>query len=114
MNATATNRRITSTYETWTPEDISFGDTDDKGFLDETGVSMEPDCDDETAVDNAILFLQKHFVCHASASHFHPGVWYSDDGDENFETGARTTNSFHLKGFSVDEEKQIFDAITKR
>lgn len=67
-----------------------------------------------TSVDKAILFLEDQGV-EASSSNFQSGVWYTAADEEiDFKTGAHTTYSYHLKGFTFEEEKEIFDFITNK
>lgn len=113
-----TDPRITITYEIWDDESLEAGDTDNKGWIDDEGVSMKPDQydieDGKTSIELAIDFLKENGALEASSSHFHPGVWYTNDKyNENFKTGEVEQRSFHLKGFSPEEEQSIFNAITK-
>jgi hypothetical protein len=102
------------------------GDSDDyeeeHGWIDEEGVEFEPDESDvedgmsesESIVAQAIKFLEDEGAAHASSSHFHPGIWYSTESEEDFQTGANEERSFHLDGFSKEEQAEIFKAITRR
>jgi len=105
--------RIVSYYEIWSEEDVEIGETDNKGDLD--NVSVEPDEFDKeeelTAVDKAIDYLKDAGAVEASSSHFHPGVWYSAYGDSDFVTGERTNESYHLEGFSEEEEAAVFKGV---
>ena len=48
-----------------------------------------------------------------SSSRFHAGLWYSDiDPDRDYATGADERHSYHLEGFTEEEERAIFDEIT--
>jgi len=110
--------RITITYEIWDDSSLEAGDTDNKGWIDDEGVSMKPDQydieDGKTSIELAIDFLKENGALEASSSHFHTGVWYTNDKyNENFRTGEVEQRSYHLKGFSSEEEEKIFNAITK-
>jgi len=97
-------KKIRISYETWTDKDVESGDTDDKGWENEEGVDIKD-------VDDAIQFLKSEGVVHSSSSQFHPGVWYSSETD--MQTHERTIRSFHLDGFTDEEQKQIYDSINK-
>ena len=108
------DRGFLVSWETITEESAENGDTEDGGFSDYE--SMEPDefdaGDGLTAVDKAIRYLTREHCVEASSSHFHEGIWYSDsDGDTDYRTGEETRHSYHLKNFSVDEQRAIFDSV---
>jgi hypothetical protein len=107
-------RRIRISYETWTPEDVEAGDTDDRGWIDEEGVLFIDGDADLSAVCQAIQFLRHAGAIHASATCFHPGVWYSTEPDNDIHTGSETIKSYHLDGWTDDEQREIFNAITNR
>ena len=109
-------KRIATTYQTVTPESAEQGDYADQGWEDEEGESMLPDEyeieDGVTAVDKAVRFLLDKGGNEPSSSHFNTGVWYSTpDPDRNYRTGEEKYYSFHLKGFSPEEEAEIFNRI---
>ena len=113
------DKRIVITYQTFSPESLESGDVEDQGFKDEEGESMIPDEydyeDDITAVDKAIDFLKKNGANEPSSSHFNTGVWYStSDPDIDYKSGNETYYSYHLKGFTTEEEQEIFQKIKRR
>jgi hypothetical protein len=108
---------------------ITRGDSDDSddyeeehGWIDEEGVEFEPDENDiedgmsesESIVAQAVKFLEYEGAAHASSSHFYPGVWYTTESEQDYRTGADEERSFHLDGFSPEEQAEIFKAITRR
>lgn len=95
------NKVIRTTYETWTPRDIEIGDTDDRGWIDEEGEPVG-------SVEEAVDFLTNKNARDASSSHFHPGIWYTatEEGDNSI-----TNYSFHLDGFTPEEEEQVFNSL---
>jgi hypothetical protein len=96
--------KVRITYEVVTPESAEEGDAAERGWIDEDGTDY--------TVEDAIQLLQGK---EPSSSHFHPGVWYSDiDGDVDLRTGAETRQSYHLDGFSEDEQRAIFDGVRRR
>lgn len=68
-------------YETWDEDSIDTGETNDRGWEDEAGVSMQPDQYDIeeglTPVDLAVKFLTDNGPLQASSSSFAPRVWYT-------------------------------------
>lgn len=114
--SSARDPRILITYEIVTPESAEQGDAEERGWIDEDGVSMKPDKYDTqdgiTAVDKAIKFLKDEGVTEASSSRFDKGTWYTNyEYDEDYSTGATESRSYHLKGFTEAEERAIFNAI---
>lgn len=109
---------------------ITRGDSDDSddyeeehGWIDEEGVEFEPDESDiedgmtesESIVNQAVDFLKKEGVSEASSTAFHTGVWYSTEYETiDYGTGEAEERSFHLKGFSPEEEAEIFKHVTRR
>ena len=80
------------------------------------GVTMEPDRwdleDGKTAVDLAVEFLRDQGAFHPSASHYHPGLWFTAM-EEDYGTGATTERSFHLAGYTPKEEQAIFEGVNQ-
>lgn len=106
--------RICTSFSQTTPESAAEGDTSDHGWIDEEGVEMTPDKYDAedglTTVDLAVKFLYDKGAIHASASHWHPGVWYSTEYSTiDYATGTDEERCFHLKDFSLAEERAIWD-----
>lgn len=110
--------RILITYETYTPESVEQGDAAERGWVDEDGVSCKPDSYDRkaglTAVDLAVKMMQHEGACEPSSSHFHRGVWYTNpNASENYQTGETESRSYHLKGFTSSQEREIFRRMTR-
>jgi hypothetical protein len=113
------NPKIKTTYSKITWHGAGAGDPDaydeEHGFEDEEGEDFELDeFDREDGIDipkKVARWLRDKGVIEASSSHFHPGIWYSNEGYPDMRTGAHTTRSFHLEGFSPDEEQQIFNLM---
>lgn len=109
---------------------ITRGDSDDSddyeeedGWINEDGVEFEPDENDledgmsesESIVAQAMKFLDNEGATHASSSHFHPGIWYSTEYETtDYSTGEEEERSFHLEGFSPEEQAEIFKHVTRR
>ena len=107
--------KIRISYETWDEDSVDAGETDDKGWENEEGVSMQPDQYDLeeglTPVDLAVNFLTDNGPMEASSSHFNSGVWYTNYGEQDMQNGSRTNRSFHLVGFTPEQEEEIFNRI---
>lgn len=111
--------RILSTYSVVTPESAEQGDYADTGWNDKEGVDMTPDewdIEDGIGVaEKAEKYLKDKGAWQASASHFHVGVWYdTGEGSTDYRTGETTIDSYHLKGFTPQEEQEIFQRMTRR
>jgi len=117
---------IRTTYQKTTPVDSeykgAYGEDEydeESGWEDEEGESMLPDeydDEDETAVNKAVKFLQnKRYATEPSASYFHVGISYSTpDPDPDYNTGEETYYSCFLKGFTPEEELDIYNIITNQ
>lgn len=107
-------RRIVSYFETWTPEDIDHGEASDRGELDDVEIELDEwDREEETTiVDKAVEYLKGVYASEPSSSSFHPGVWYTSYGESDYRTGEVQNESYHLKDFTEEEEKAIFDEMT--
>jgi hypothetical protein len=108
--------RITITFARTTPESTEQGDFSETGWIDEEGVSMLPDEFDEeegiSAADKAVKFLTNEGAVHPSSSDFYPGTWWSTEWSTvDHRTGEDEERNFHLKGFTEEEERQIWIAI---
>lgn len=114
-------RLIRISYEVITPESAEMGDASERGWIDEEGVVIEPDADDIEnagatlwAVVNAAVDVIG-YKRQPSNYPFVPGfTWYTEsDGDEDYATGAVTYRSYHLSGFTSEEEQEIYNVVTK-
>jgi hypothetical protein len=114
----STEHRIAITFErhippeTNEPDDVEWGE--ERGWEDEEGVLIEPD-EDGDVVEETVRYLNSQGPLEASSSSFSPHVWYTQvDGHEDYQTGERTTLSFHLRGYTEDEQRRVFDEITEQ
>lgn len=115
-------RLIRISYEVITPESADIGEIDDSGWIDEDGVVIDPEVDPriedasykEWAVLNAAVGVIGYHR-QASCYPFAPGfTWYTETaGDEDYATGAVTYKSWHLSGFTPEEEQAIYNEVTK-
>jgi|CXWL01.1.fsa_nt_gi hypothetical protein len=73
-------------------------------------LNRDPAFQSKAIIYNAIKFLRNKYAVEASSSQFHPGIWYSTSWETvNYKTGEDKQNSFHLYGFTPEEEKAIYD-----
>lgn len=110
------NRRIKIAFERYTPESIEKGDAAERGWIDEEGISMEPDefdiGDGLTAVELAAQFLHDRGVEPSSSHGWHPGLWYTDrDAEQDPHTGEYTLQSYHPAGFTDEEQAQLVERV---
>lgn len=112
------DRRIRTSYSRITPESAEEGENSDSGWLDEEGESMEvdPEWDEEgtTPAQKAADWLKQNYAAHASSSHFNSRVWYSTGYETIGYTGEEEERSFHLSGFTPEEEQEIFDKVIRK
>ena len=115
---------IRISYTRITPGDSDDPDDyeEDHGWIDEDGVEFEPDEYDieegmtpsESIVEQAAKFLKDEYAVNpSSAPGFHPGIWYSTEYETiDYGTGEQEERSFHLKGFTPDQEQAIWREVT--
>jgi len=111
--------RIAISYSQTTPESAAQGDSSANGWVNEEGVEMTPDAFDYeegiSTVDLAVKFLDREGASQASSSAFYPGVWYSTDYSTiDYRTGTDEERCFHLKDFSDEEQRQIWNKLHQR
>lgn len=107
-------RTIKTSYSKTTPESAEHGDTSETGWIDEQGYEIEFDeSEGESAVSEAVKFLRRAGAIHASSSGpWQHRIWYSTGYQiEDYSTCTDIEKSFHLDGFTPDEEKAIFDEL---
>ena len=98
--------RIRTTYETYTPEDIEVGDTNNRGYEDEEGRIFDPsEYQDEENPARALAEDAARYVLdgggvHPSSSPVRAdeSTWWTSEGDQDYYTGGQTFRSFHLDG----------------
>ncbi len=108
-------RVIRSTYETFDEESVEAGDARERGWREELGWCMETDESDREegidAVDLAVSFLEERGATEPSSSEFTMNTWYTCFGEMDYRTGDCTNESYHLSGFTVAEERRIFNRV---
>lgn len=114
-------RRIRISYETVTPESAEYGDCADSGWENEEGVCITPDeydVEEHGSEFDAVVALAVDTIGHSCEASDYPRccpghTWYTEiDGDVDYSDGSETRRSYHLDGFSDDEERAIYDALT--
>jgi hypothetical protein len=111
--------KIKTTFSKVRFHDDGSGDYDEEhGFEDEEGHEVEVDeFDREEGMDvaeAAARWLRDKGYLEPSSSHFHPGTWYSATQEDYDREGWSTTRSFHLEGFTPEEEQKIFNLLMAR
>jgi len=121
MKTETEQKRVTISFYT-----VCFGEsgdcndyTEDYGWENEDGIDCQPDEYDAedgiTAVEKAVEAITGNDCVYPSSSAFHPGVWYtSADGVTDYATGENTQYSYHLEGFSEEEQRTVFEKINRR
>jgi len=128
-------RRIKTTYQVVTLESAKEGDYADQGWEDEIGVFVDPIADmsdfigsecitaDGCAVPEselefkATVYLACKFLRDAgplepsNSPQWSEGTWYTGPHDVDYSGGSETTYSYHMSGFSEEEEKAIYDSL---
>lgn len=114
-------RTIKRTYTIVTNESARDGDFAECGELDSTEIAPdELDIEEYEGESAAAVALAVKFIGNCvEASDYpkcHAGhTWYTDaDGDIDYSTGDETRNSYHLDGFSDEEELAIYAELTGR
>ena len=110
-------RRIKITYQIVTPESAELGECDDSGWENEEGVCVDPDDWDieeygstHSAVIGLALKIIGNGVEGSDYPNCYPGhTWYTEsDGDMDYTDGSVKTLSYHLEGFTKQEEIDIY------
>jgi len=116
-------RRIRISYDVVTEESARDGDFAENGWENEEGVCIAPD---EWEVDGAgselavVVKLAAGIIGHCvEASDYprcHSGhTWYTEiDAEPDYEDGSEKRRSFHLDGFSEEEELAIYAELCGR
>ena len=110
------SKRVRICYEVVTPESAAEGDAAERGWIDEEGIDVTPSADDVAEHDgpvDALVNLTLEAIGHTSlvpsSGCWHPGLWYTDaDPERDCFTGAETRQSYHLAGFTPDEEAAVY------
>lgn len=110
---------ILVTYAVVTLDSAEEGDFAECGWEDTDGYGCDPDDIDTdfTAVDNAVDYLQGEGVAEASSYPYSAGCWYIGQVIEDrayFEHGEEKRLSYHLEGFTEEEEREIYRRVTGR
>jgi len=116
-------RRIRISYDIVTPDSAEFGDFEETGWENEEGEVIDPDdCDVEfygsesaAAIELAVYAIGNDVETSDWPTCCPGHTWYTQiDGDEDYEDGSVKRLSYHLDGFSEEEECAIYTALTGR
>lgn len=97
------------TYDIVTEESAKDGDFAEIGSEDMTMFTPEED-----AVEGVLQEMRKHGPFETSRSPWAPGAWYSGPSEPDFRTGEHKRMSYHLGGFTPEEEEQVFNELKGR
>jgi len=109
-------RKFVITYEIWDEDALDSGETDNRGFIDEEGVSMQADDMDRehgiTSVDNAVDFLESNMgnqgLEASSTGKLTTNDWWTSyEYNLDLRTGEVENRSFHPYGFTAEELNEI-------
>lgn len=116
-------RRVRISYDVVTPESAECGDVAENGWEDEEGVCIDPDDSDveehgselaavvALAVDTIGNGVEASDYPRCCAGH----TWYTDvDGDTDYSDMSVKRLSYHLDGFSEEEELALYAELTGR
>lgn len=102
-------KQIITYFQIITEESALRGDFAKTGKLDIFNIDLN---DDESPVDQAVNFLKKQNFFEASSSVFHDGIWYQTvDPDRDVKSGDEIYYTFHLNGFTEDEQKEVYNKL---
>lgn len=103
-------RSITVYKSYYGPDDVYEGAIN---YRQEESYTLEHDSEDGlSAVEWALEEMNHEGYFEYSSYPFQPGGWWGADeldGDGNY-TGNRVETSFHLNGFTEDEQRAVYDA----
>jgi len=102
--------------QSMTPESVEEGEIE-KPSLDEE-IPIELDAIDRkeglTVADLAAKAI-RDAGARPSSSHFHRGLWYETGWETvSYATGEEEQKTYHLKGFSSQEEALVFLKVTRK
>jgi hypothetical protein len=109
-------RRLRVSFERFTHDSVEAGDAEERGWIDEEGISFEPDeFDVEDGLDAVTLaarFLHEKGVEPSTSHGWSPGMWYTQyKAEEDIRTGEYENHSFHPAGFSDGEAMELAAAV---
>jgi len=113
------------TYSIVTPESAVDGDHADHGYIDvptgeyrsmntQRSKAMKARGEPVSTVEEAAEFILEHGTPEASSSSYHHGIWYSVPYREDYDDyGESEERAFHPEGFSLSEERRLFDLLIR-
>ena len=110
-------RRIRISYDVVTSESAEIGDFADTGWENEEGVCIDPDdldVEEYGSESAAVVALAVKTIGNGVEASDYPRccpghTWYTEiDGETDYSDGSVKRLSYHLDGFSEDEERAIY------
>jgi hypothetical protein len=121
-------KKIMVTYSIVTPESAAEGDSADNGFIDvptgkylsmstQRAKAMKARGQSVRTVEEAAEFISTYGPAsrpdvEPSSSSYHRGIWYTANYDSDSREWSEE-RSFHPEGFSLSEERQLFDLLVQ-
>ncbi len=107
-------KSISVNYSRVTPESAEEGEPSETGHLETVPITLDEYDREEglTEADLVVKVLKNEGAMYPSSTAFHRGVWYTTESQViDYGTGEEEERSFHLKGFSQVEERDVFNTI---
>ena len=108
-------RKIAVYLQTMTPDDVESGDVPSADHDEDIDIALDA-IDRKEGKDVADLAAKvlSDAGARPSSSHFHRGVWYETEWSvQDYSTGEEEQKTFHLKGFSPQEEALVYLRVTR-
>lgn len=97
--------RIKTTFTTVTPESAEYGDYDETGWEDETGVTF-------ASTQEAAEWLFQNANSYSS-SEFYPHSWYCSEPKMDQNTGVTTEYDYFLVDCTPEQSREVYDLWKK-
>jgi len=113
-------RRIKISYDVVTPESAEIGDFAENGWENEEGECADPDeldVEEHGSELAAVIALAVEIIGNGVEASDYPTccpghTWYTEiDGETDYSDGSEKRLSYHLEGFSEEEELGIYAAL---
>lgn len=108
-------RRIAVYLQTMTPDDVETGDVPNAEHDEDIDIALDAiDRKEGLTVADLAAKVLKDAGARPSSSNFHRGVWYETEWSvTDYSTGEEEQKTFHLKGFSPEEEGLVYLKVTR-
>ena len=109
-------RRIAVYLQTMTPDDVESGDVPQAEHDEDIDIQLDAiDRKEGKTVADLAAKVLRDAGARPSSSRFHRGVWYETEWSvQDYSTGEQQQKTYHLKGFSLEEEGLVYLKVTRR